>query len=123
MITYKGRSIPQTFEEIVDLSINQTLSRTLWTSLTVLIVTLVLLFFGTDAVTGFAFIFTVGLLSGTYSTIFIAGPALIALHKRAMARREALRAEASAWSARIPRNGEGNRPPPPPPGPGAPRSR
>jgi preprotein translocase SecF subunit len=84
------------FEEIVDLSINQTLSRTLWTSITTLLVTLVLIFFATEAVRGFAFIFMLGVLAGTYSSVFIASPVLIMLHKRALARREALLQAAQA---------------------------
>ena len=84
------------FEEIVDLSINQTLSRTLWTSITTLLVTLVLIFFATEAVRGFAFIFMLGVLAGTYSSVFIASPVLIMLNNRAIARREALRQAATA---------------------------
>ncbi len=78
------------FKEIVDLSINQTLSRTLWTSVTTLIATSVLILFATEAVRGFTFIFMVGIITGTYSSVFVASPVLIWLHARAQQRREAL---------------------------------
>jgi preprotein translocase SecF subunit len=76
-------------EENIDLSINQTLSRTIWTSVTVLLVTVVLLGFGGEAIRGFAFLFAVGTVAGVYSTVFIASPVALWLHKRAAARREA----------------------------------
>jgi len=60
------------FQELVDLSINQTLSRTLLTSLTVLFATLSIFFFGGPAINDFAFILLVGFLVGIYSTIFVA---------------------------------------------------
>jgi preprotein translocase SecF subunit len=79
-----------TIEEIFDISINQTLLRTVWTSLTVFIVTVILLGFGGESVRGFAYLFAVGLLAGTYSTVFIASPVALWLHRRAQARRQAL---------------------------------
>lgn len=83
------------FSEIVNLSINQTLTRTLWTSVTTLLVTLVLLFSTTESVRGFAFIFAIGVVTGTYSSIFVASPVLLYLQKRAVARRETIAAIAS----------------------------
>jgi len=77
------------FRDVVDMSINQTLSRTIWTSLTTFLVVLVLLGFGGIPVRGFAFIFCVGIVSGTYSTIFVAGPIVIWLHERSLERRRA----------------------------------
>ena len=79
-----------TFAEISDLSINQTLSRTLWTSVTTLITVGCLLFFGGEAVRGFSFVLFVGLIVGTYSSVFVASPVLIMLHGRSERRREAL---------------------------------
>jgi len=81
------------FAECVDLSINQTLSRTIITSGTTLLTVSALLVFGGDAVRGFAFTFLVGLITGTYSSVFIASPILLWLHQRALARREALEAQ------------------------------
>lgn len=62
--------------EILNKSINSTMSRTLITSLTVLFVVAALLFFGGASIKGFAFAMVIGLISGTYSTIFIAAPVL-----------------------------------------------
>ena len=55
-------------------AINSTLSRTLMTSLTTLLVVLILFVFGGDAIKGFAFALFIGVLVGTYSSIFIASP-------------------------------------------------
>jgi SecD/SecF fusion protein len=62
---------------VVDEAINQTLSRTVLTSLTVLLVTVVLYFLGGARIHGFAFTMTIGVITGTYSSIFIASPLLI----------------------------------------------
>ena len=63
--------------EIVNQAINQTLSRTIITSLTAWLVVLVFYLFGGEALTGFSFCLVVGFLSGSYSTIYIAAPILI----------------------------------------------
>jgi SecD/SecF fusion protein len=55
-------------------AINDTLSRTVITSLTVFIVVVVLLFFGGEVLRGFSFALLVGVILGTYSSIFIAAP-------------------------------------------------
>jgi preprotein translocase SecF subunit len=68
---------------VVNDSINQTLSRTLLTSLTTLIAAVVLFFVGArqgGVLEGFAFALIVGVLVGTYSSIFIASPVLVAWH-------------------------------------------
>jgi len=57
---------------IMNRSINQTLSRTVITSGTVLMVLIVLFFFGGEVNRGFAFAFLVGTISGTYSSIYVA---------------------------------------------------
>jgi SecD/SecF fusion protein len=59
---------------IVNNSINQTLSRTMITSGLILMTTLVLYFFGGEAIRGFAFVFTVGAVLGTFSSIALAAP-------------------------------------------------
>ena len=66
------------FSELLNLSINQTLSRTLMTSLTTLLALLALYIFGGEVVKGFVSAMMWGVLIGTYSSIFIASP-LIAL--------------------------------------------
>jgi preprotein translocase subunit SecF len=68
------------FARVVNTSINQTLSRTLLTSATVLMVVLVLFFFGGEVIHDFAFALLVGVIAGVYSTVFIASPILIAWH-------------------------------------------
>ena len=65
------------YVEIINTSINQTLSRTLLTSTTTLIVVLALYFLGGDVINDFAFVMLVGVMAGTYSSIFIASPILI----------------------------------------------
>ena len=65
------------FSKIVDLSINETLSRTLVTSFTTLFVVMILFFVGSEVTRDFAFALFVGVLTGTYSSIFIASPTLV----------------------------------------------
>lgn len=64
------------FDQLVNLSINQTLSRSILTSLTTLIVAVVLFLFGGTVINDFAFTLIVGVIAGTYSTIFIAAALL-----------------------------------------------
>ncbi|MDC0311357.1 protein translocase subunit SecF, partial [bacterium] len=63
--------------DIVNASISQTLSRTILTSVTTFIVVFILYCFGGEAIHGFAFALVIGVLVGTYSSIFIASPALL----------------------------------------------
>jgi preprotein translocase subunit SecF len=65
---------------IMNTSINQTLNRTILTSLTVLFVTLSLLFFGGPILKDMSLALTIGIISGTYSTVYIASPAVIAFN-------------------------------------------
>lgn len=67
------------FRELVDLSINQTLSRTFLTSLTVLFATAAIFFFGGAAINDFAFILLIGFCVGIYSTIFVANALIVDL--------------------------------------------
>ncbi|MCZ6671961.1 MAG: protein translocase subunit SecD [Verrucomicrobia bacterium] len=67
--------------QVVNLAINRTLSRTILTSLTTLLVTVSLLIFGTGIIRDFAFTFVVGILTGTFSSIFIASPVFYWWHK------------------------------------------
>jgi len=59
--------------EVMNLSINQTLSRTLMTSFMTLLVVLALLFFGGEALFGFSMAFFVGIIIGTFSSIYVSG--------------------------------------------------
>ena len=65
------------FASIVNTSINQTLSRTVLTSGTTLVVVMALFFFGGEVIHNFAFALLVGVIVGTYSSIFIASPLLV----------------------------------------------
>jgi SecD/SecF fusion protein len=69
----RGKS-PDITPAMVNLSLNQTLSRTILTSFTVLLVVVVLYGFGGPGIHGFAFSLLVGVISGSYSTIYIASP-------------------------------------------------
>jgi SecD/SecF fusion protein len=66
-----------TYEAIVNTSINETLSRTILTSFTVFVVVVALYLFGGPVINDFAFTMLVGLVSGTYSTIFVACPMVV----------------------------------------------
>lgn len=69
-------------EQLVNVSVNQTLSRTILTSLTVMLVVIVLFFFGGEVIHNFAFAMVVGTIAGSYSTIFIASPLVVEWEKR-----------------------------------------
>lgn len=72
-----------TIEEVVNNSINETLSRTLITSATVFFVVMVLYFFGGATIKDFAFAFMIGVITGTYSTFSIACPIYIGMYRHA----------------------------------------
>jgi preprotein translocase SecF subunit len=69
----KGKS----FAEQMNDAVNQTLSRTVLTSLTVFLSTAILLFLGGKTLEDFAFVLFVGVITGTYSTIYIAGSTIV----------------------------------------------
>ena len=69
------------FIEVINLSINQTLSRTVFTTLTTLFTAIALFLWGGVVLNNFAFCLIVGFVSGIYSTIFIASPLLIIWNK------------------------------------------
>ena len=68
--------------EIINLSVNETLSRTIITSLTVFLAVLVLFIFGGPVLRGFSFTMLVGVLIGTYSSIFVAAPVVLGWGER-----------------------------------------
>jgi SecD/SecF fusion protein len=72
----------ESFMKIVDLSINQTLSRTVLTSFTTLIVVTSLFIFGGEVIHDFAFAILVGIIVGTYSSIFVASPILVEWYRK-----------------------------------------
>lgn len=67
----------QSPEAVFNASINQTLGRTILTSGTVFVVTLVLYFFGGEVINDFAFCMLIGVISGTYSTVYIAAAVVV----------------------------------------------
>lgn len=73
-------------ETIINKAINDTLSRTIMTSLTVFLTILILFLVGGEVTKGFAFAMLIGVITGTYSSIFVAAPILVDLGgKRALA--------------------------------------
>ncbi len=72
----KGKS-PNITAKMVNDSVNQTLSRTILTVFTVFIVVVILYFFGGEGVHSFAFAFLVGIVTGTYSSVYIASPVVL----------------------------------------------
>ncbi len=66
---------------IINRAINQTLSRTIMTSLTVFLTILILFIVGSEVTKGFAFAMLIGIITGTYSSIFVAAPILMDLAK------------------------------------------
>ncbi len=69
------------FDRIINVSINETLSRTVLTSITTLAVVVSIFILGGGLIQDFAFALIVGVLVGTYSSIFVASPILLALHR------------------------------------------
>jgi len=70
------------FGRVVNASINETLGRTLLTSLTTLIVVVILFIFGGGVIHDFAFALMIGILVGTYSSIFVASPIILTWQER-----------------------------------------
>ncbi|MBU0503150.1 MAG: protein translocase subunit SecD [Candidatus Omnitrophota bacterium] len=68
--------------ELINLSVNQTLARTVLTSSITLFVVLAILFYGGEVLSNFAFTLVVGFVSGVYSTVFIASPLVLAWQKK-----------------------------------------
>ncbi|MBI1818369.1 MAG: protein translocase subunit SecF [Deltaproteobacteria bacterium] len=75
------KSRRESMAQIINSSINETLSRTILTSGTALLVTLALYFLGGSVINGFAFALVIGFITGTYSSIFIASPIVLAFER------------------------------------------
>ncbi len=80
----RGKS-PRLTSQMVNTSVNQTLSRTLLTSSTTLLTIALLYFFGGEGIHGFSFALFVGIVVGTYSSIFVASPVLLWIANRQQA--------------------------------------
>ncbi|MDD5729106.1 MAG: protein translocase subunit SecF, partial [Victivallales bacterium] len=70
------------YKQIINMSINKTLSRTILTSLTTLLVLVILFFFGGIAINDFVLVMLLGVIIGTYSSIFVASPIVAFWHKK-----------------------------------------
>jgi preprotein translocase subunit SecF len=93
------------FDRVVNQSINETLSRTIWTSATVFFVTLAMNVFGVGVIRDFAFAMNVGVIVGTYSSIFIASPILIWLNDKFLASQRKQQAKPDRNARRPKRDG------------------
>ncbi|MBA3009691.1 MAG: protein translocase subunit SecF [Proteobacteria bacterium] len=78
----KGADSKESLPQLFNKSINETLSRTILTSLTTLIVLLALFFLGGEIIHNFAFAMIIGIIIGTYSSIFVASPVVLAAHNK-----------------------------------------
>jgi SecD/SecF fusion protein len=87
---------PKLTEQMINDSVNQTLSRTLLASLTTWLVVIVLYAFGGDGVHLFAFVMVIGVIVGTYSSIYIASPLLLIFGEGVEPETQATRALAAA---------------------------
>jgi preprotein translocase SecF subunit len=76
---HRGRGLRkgETLADVINTAINQTLSRTVLTSLTVFLVVVVLYLFGGEVLRDFAFVLLVGVVTGTYSSVFVAAPIVV----------------------------------------------
>ncbi|MBU2109761.1 protein translocase subunit SecF [Patescibacteria group bacterium] len=75
------KGIGNDFEETVGISVNQTITRSINTSITVLIVLFAIFFFGGETTKWFSLALAIGVAIGTYSSIFLASPLLVTMYK------------------------------------------
>jgi len=78
------KNLKESLPKVFNLSINEVLSRTIVTSLTVFLAAASLWLFGGEVIHDFAFALVVGVLVGTYSSIFVASPVVVLLEERAL---------------------------------------
>ena len=93
----RGKS-PELNEEMINLSVNQVLARTLLTSGTVFIASVILFFVGGPGIHAFAYVMVVGVIAGTYSSIYVAAPILLWLKRPPTSGKKAARSTASLGS-------------------------
>ncbi|WP_291725619.1 protein translocase subunit SecDF [Bernardetia sp.] len=74
--------VEESLQETINGAVNQTLSRTLITSVTTLLVVLILFIFGGEALKGFSFALLIGVIVGTYSSVFVATPLVLDLYSK-----------------------------------------
>ena len=97
-----ARQRDRKFDRVVNEAINQTLSRTILTSATVFFVTLAMNIWGVGVIRDFAFAMNVGVIVGTYSSIFVASPVLIWLNEKSVAMAKKATARGARPSSRTP---------------------
>ena len=98
---YSRNMVGATKEVIINKAINDTLSRTIMTSLTVFLTILILFLVGGEVTRGFAFAMLIGVVTGTYSSIFVAAPILVDMGgKKALGSEPAKRDEKPAVKAK-----------------------
>jgi SecD/SecF fusion protein len=94
---YSRQMVGASKETVINKAINDTLSRTIMTSLTVFLTILILFLVGGEVTRGFAFAMLIGVITGTYSSIFVAAPVLVDLGgKKALGSETAAEKKASA---------------------------
>jgi len=79
---YFRKSPNEDKKSVINRAINDTMSRTIMTSLTVFLTILILFLFGGEVTRGFAFAMLIGVITGTYSSIFVAAPILVDMDKK-----------------------------------------
>lgn len=70
------------FGRVINISLNETMARTLLTSITLFVVTLMMNLLGTGLVRNFAFAMNIGVIVGVYSSVFVASPVALAIHNK-----------------------------------------
>ena len=85
---YFRKSPDEDKTSVINRAINDTMSRTIMTSLCVFITLLILFIFGGEATRGFAFAMLIGVFTGTYSSIFVAAPVLVDMDKKGSLKQE-----------------------------------
>jgi SecD/SecF fusion protein len=81
---YVQRNTKASLSQTVNVALNQTLSRTVITALTTFFVVIILLFFGGEVLRGFSFALFIGVIFGTYSSLFIASPIVLDFARKAL---------------------------------------
>ena len=79
---FAGDNVNKKYSVVVDNALSSTLGRTINTSLTTLLVMLAIFFFGGDSIKGFMFALIVGVVVGTYSSLFVATPIMYDASKK-----------------------------------------
>ncbi|MEM7164956.1 MAG: protein translocase subunit SecD [Planctomycetota bacterium] len=94
----EGKKRDVDYKGVINMSINQTLRRTILTSATTFCVVTILLVWGGESLQGFAMALVCGVVIGTYSSMYVASPALLHFHQKSEARREMILKEAATAS-------------------------